>query len=38
MYNNDITMSYAAIENLRDRQKELITQSMANIRKHKLSK
>ncbi len=36
MYNNDISMSYAAIENLRDRQDELIRQSMINIRKHKL--
>jgi len=38
MFNNDLVMSYAAIENFRDRQKELVTQSLANIRKHKMSK
>lgn len=38
MYTTDITMSYDAYESIKEKQKELLKQSMVNIRKHKLAK
>jgi hypothetical protein len=38
MYTTDIATSFNTYETIKERQKELLSQSMINIRKHKLAK